>query len=470
MLEVAEALRLVLDNIGRNVAIDVPLDEALACVLADDIASDVDSPPHDKAMVDGYALMAADLSDGAGELVMLEEVTAGALPTKTVTRGYCTRIMTGAPLPAGADAVVMVERTEVFNDENVGADSHPRTSRDSSPTGSPMGIGSYKIGDGVASYRIRITGTVRPGQHIMRRGATMRAGEVVLRAGQIIRPAEIGLLAEVGRAMAPVIAPVSVAILSTGNELIDAAQTPGLGQIRNSNGPMLAALVRKAGATPIQLGIARDDELELRRLIAAGLRADMLVLSGGVSAGVLDLVPGILKELGVEQVFHKVNLKPGKPLWFGVKSSSLKSQASSLKPQVPAPSPQSQAPGTDVSGSPVFGLPGNPIGSLVCFELFVRPAIEKLSGRDCSLPSRAQRGTLTADFQHRGDRPTYFPVIVQQSAREPAGDDGNAFTVQPVRWAGSADLRGFTAANALAIFPAGDRAWRAEEAIEFVML
>jgi molybdopterin molybdotransferase len=400
MLSISEALSKVLASTGRLNSVRVPLGEALGLALAEDVTSDVDSPPHDKATVDGYAVVVADLASGSAELSILEEVTAGAVPKLAVSRGHCTRIMTGAPVPAGADAVVMVERTELL----------------------PGGA------------RVQIADRVTARQNIMPRGDSLRCGETVLLGGHEVRAAEIGLLAEVGRSEVSVFPRPRVALLSTGNELVEPQEQPAAGQIRNSNGPMLAAAVRRAGGVPVELGIARDEPADLRKKIEQGLAADMLVLSGGVSAGVLDLVPAVLRDLRVEQVFHKVRLKPGKPLWFGV------ARFESL----------------------VFGVPGNPVSSLVCFELFVRPAIAKLSGRDPDVGLRQLPAELTAEFVHRGDRPTYFPAVVRR--------EGRTISAEPIRWRGSGDLRGITAANALAVFTAGDRTWLTGEQVDVLLL
>jgi molybdopterin molybdotransferase len=228
----------------------------------------------------------------------------------------------------------------------------------------------------------------------------------------------------------------TLAVLATGNELVPAEQTPAPGHIRNSNGPMLLAAAQAAGAVAVDLKIARDDAQQLRSLIARGLEHDVLVISGGVSAGVLDLVPGVLAELGVQQVFHKVHLKPGKPLWFGVLA---RGPVDTL----------------------VFGLPGNPVSSLVCFELFVRPAIGQLAGRgDTSLVEVAAE--LAVDYLQRGDRPTYFPARL-------ANVDGR-HRVEPLRWQGSGDLRTLVQANALAYFPPGERAYRAGETVRVLQL
>jgi molybdopterin molybdotransferase len=391
MLNVDAALQRVLARAAQGPTTVVPTGEALGLVLADDVASDVDSPPHDKALVDGYAVRAADVVDGRAELTVLEEVTAGAVPTRAVTPGHATRIMTGAPLPDGADSVVMVEQTTSSTD------------------------------DGQQRVRLEMP-KFTSGQNIMRRAASMAHGDVVLRAGARLRAIESGVLAEVGRAAVKVVARPSLAVLSTGNELVPSVRRPGPGQIRNSNGPLLVAAAQMAGATAHDLGIAIDDAAELRQAIARGLGHDVLLISGGVSAGVLDLVPSVLADLGVEQVFHKVNLKPGKPVWFGVRSGHERSTL-------------------------VFGLPGNPVSSFVCFELFVRPALGKLAGRnDADL--HEFDAPLAAPFNQRSDRPTYHPARLQI-------DDAGQSTVEPLRWQGSGDLRTLVGANALAYFPPG---------------
>src|SRR5262245_26546100 len=199
MLTVEQALQLVLEQTQPLLAAPTRLADALGGVLAEPIVSDIDSPPHDKSVVDGYAVIATDAAAPGVELQILEEVTAGAIPTRTVEPGSATRVMTGAPIPAGADAVVMVEQTET------------------------------------SGNRVRLLQPVKPGQNIMRRATSLGEGETVLQAGKVVRPIELGLLAEVGRSMVATIVPPRVAILATGNELVRAEETPGAGQIRNSN-------------------------------------------------------------------------------------------------------------------------------------------------------------------------------------------------------------------------------------------
>jgi molybdopterin molybdotransferase len=306
--------------------------------------------------------------------------------------------------------------------------------------------------------RVRLEqSNVRAGQNIVRRATSLARGDVVLRKGTVIRPIEIGLLTEVGRTEVLVHRRPWLAVLSTGNELVDAGVVPGAGQIRNSNGPLLLAAARRAGAEVLTLGIARDRPEELASCIQRGLTCDVLVISGGVSAGVLDLVPAVLHAAGVEEVFHKVQLKPGKPLWFGVRPAV----GDLAAPVGPVPNRPTL----------VFGLPGNPVSTLVCFEVFVRPALAKLSGTAPVglLPLAARLG---ADFQHRGDRPTYFPGRLQDSSVSAGDGEANLMLplVSPLAWRGSGDLRTLSEANALIHFPAGERAYAAGEVVVVLLL
>jgi molybdopterin molybdotransferase len=260
----------------------------------------------------------------------------------------------------------------------------------------------------------------------------MCRGQTVLAAGMRLRPQEFGLLAAVGRTAVRVHPSPAVAVLSTGDEVVEAPQVPTHGQIRNSNGPMLAAQVASTGAVARCLGIAGDREDSLRPRIEEGLKSPVLLLSGGVSAGKRDLVPDVLGELGVEAHFHKVEMKPGKPVLFGTRGGSL-----------------------------VFGLPGNPVSTLVCFELFVRPAIRRLQGQPEPGP-RLLEATVAEDFTHRSDRPTYHP------ARLAFG--GNGWMVRRVAWFGSADLRAMIDANALVVLPKGDHRYVAGQRLQVLRL
>jgi molybdopterin molybdotransferase len=398
MRTVADAQALVLQHTTAVAATTVPLAPALGLVLAEDVVSDLDMPPFDKAMMDGYAVRVGDLPGGRGFLTVIEEITAGQTPTRALGAGQAARIMTGAPIPAGTEAVVQVERTRQAEDGRVHIEDPP----------------------------------LKAGQNVLPRGREMRAGDVVLHAGAVLRPQEIGVLATVGRLALRVIPRPSVAVLATGDELVEADQRPGPGQIRNGNGPTIVAQVTRAGGLPRSLGIARDRIDALRAMIADGLQCDVLILSGGVSAGKLDLVPGVLQELGVEAHFHKVEMKPGKPVFFGTRGRTL-----------------------------VFGLPGNPVSTFVCFELFVRPAVRLLRGvKDAG--TALPLAPLAGDFAYRTDRPTYHP------ARLDARPDG--WRVQPVPWFGSPDLRSLTACNCLVLLPVGDHQHRAGQAFPVLRL
>lgn len=403
MLCVEEAQSLVWQQALPRPPVSAPIGAALGSVLAEDIASPTDLPPYDKALVDGFAIAICE-GGPRDELVVLETVSAGQVPGQPVEPGTAVRIMTGAPVPAGANAVVMLEHTDLLRDD---------------------------------PERIRLReAPVRPGQNIMRRGQVLKQGARLLAAGCRLRPIETGLLAEMGRTTVRVCPRPVVSVLATGNELVMPGHPLGSGQIYNSNGPMLCGLVQQAGCRVLDLGIARDDVSDLRRRIGDGFESDVLILSGGVSAGLFDLVPQVLVELGVQPIFHKIRLKPGKPLWFGVLPS-------------------------DAGAKLVFGLPGNPVSTLVCFQLFVRPALARLAG-DVAAGIAHRSAILVGEHVQDSDRLTYFPA-----AR--VFRDGDAY-VEPVAWKGSSDLSSLARANCLLRLPAGQRRYRDGERVDIVDL
>ena len=419
MLTIEQALDLIAQNVAPLAPRRVPLAETAGLVLAEDVASDIDSPPYTKSMMDGYAVISSDLEPLRA---ILEEVAAGAVPQRSVAPGTATRIMTGAPLPEGADAVIPVEKTELV--------------------------------DGGRSVRL-LEPRLRPGQHVLPRGAALRAGNIVLHAGALLRPVEIAILAEVGQHSVQVYPRQRVAVLPTGNEIVPVSERPAMGQIRNSNGPMLMASVTKAGAEAIDCGVGRDDHEELRRRVEQGLAADILLLSGGVSAGKYDLVPEVLGDLGVEQVFHKVSLRPGKPLWFGIKRDGARRTL-------------------------VFGLPGNPVSSFVCFELFVRAAIGALAGRGFAHPASAI-ARLSKAYEHEGGRAACLPArltiarnAAQNATRSP--DERARFarvepaTVEILRWQGSADLAALADADCLVRLPEAKQSLEPGATVEVLLI
>jgi len=401
MIELADAIALVERMAGPLPPRRLSLPEAAGRSLVEPVVADVDSPPWDRAMMDGFAVRATDFGGRAGEIVELDvvaDLAAGDVLQRPIPAGGCVRIMTGAPVPPGTDAIVPVE---------------------SAVDGT---------GDRHAGRRVRLREErFRSGQHVGRRGAAFHAGDVVLPAGTRLTPAAIGLAAEAGATRVTAVAAARVAILSTGSELVPVDAQPAHGRTRNSNGPMIAAAVRACGAEPIPLGIAADRPEAIRSAVMQGLAADVLVLSGGVSAGDLDLVPETFAACGVEKVFHKVRLKPGKPVWFGTRT-----RAGQERPTL------------------VFGLPGNPASSLVCFELFVRPALAILAGRprqEWHLPRR--RGVLTAAAKAAADRPVYLPCRLAET--------GQRLDVTPLPWTGSSDLVGLAQADGLVALPPGSR-------------
>ncbi len=398
MLTVTEALEKLLASVTPQEITTEPLQNTLGLTLSKDIHSSTDSPPFDKSLMDGYAVRLADLATGVAMLKVIEVITAGRVPTRPIGPGEAAQIMTGTPLPEGADLVIKIEETE-------------RAGEDVSIKTKPPSAGANMI----------------------RRGTSIRSGDCVLRAGLTLNASRIGALAEMGQTFVPVRQRPRVAILATGDELVPLQQTPGPGQIRNSNEPMLAAQIESMGGIPVPLGIARDDRDELRAKIQQGLESDMLVLSGGVSAGTLDLVPSVLAESSVGEIFHKVEMKPGKPLWFGVKRHDLRSPCY------------------------VFGLPGNPVSSLVCCELFVRTAIRRFMGVEPAI-APPQLGRLEHEYSTRADRPTYHPARLTWTR------DGLGITLVP--WHGSSDLCGTVAANGMAYFPGEARQYCLGDSVE----
>lgn len=398
MLSVDEALGTVLLHAKPRAVLSVELaDLPLGYVLAEEIQSDIDSPPYTKSMMDGYALRSEDCINPPTILQVAEEIAAGKMPTKTVAKGQASRVMTGAPIPDGADAVVMVERTEL-----------------------------------VSPNEVRVQVSAKRGQHILERGKEMKAGEVVLSPGTILGPQDLGMLAAVGHKTVSVLPKPKVGVLPTGDEIVEPQTRPGPGQIRNSNGLMLLGQVERSKAIPQYLGIARDTVESLRTLIKQGIdENDVLLLSGGVSAGKYDLVPGVLQELGVISHFHKVLMKPGKPLYFGTRGDKL-----------------------------IFGLPGNPVSSFVCFELFVRPALNRMRGMTKSELVKA-RLPIGADFRTENDRPTYWPAKIEWD------QDPRLFALP---WGGSAFLRDLQSANALLAVPQGEQAFAKSEMVEALLI
>ncbi|MBI3601013.1 MAG: molybdopterin molybdotransferase MoeA, partial [Nitrospinae bacterium] len=375
MIPVDKALQIIVeksDVIERTET--VGLDSANGRILAEDIFSDIDIPPFNKSSMDGYAVISEDLTSLPAELDVIEEIPAGYFPTKRVIKGTASKIMTGAPVSEGADAVVMVENTEDLQG------------------------------------KVKILSKVKKGDNISIKGEDVKKGEKILSKGTKFRCQEISMLASTGNHKVKVLSRPKVSILATGTELVEPDRFPSFGQIRNSNSYSLFAQCQSAGANPEYLGISVDEEKDLMGKIKKGLDSDMLLISGGVSMGDYDFVPSILKEADVKIVFEKVAIKPGKPVLFGTKGKTL-----------------------------VFGMPGNPVSTMVIFELFVKPALKKMSGdtANCNFKGKAR---LNKDFKRkRAERQEYIPAAISCS--------GGKTTAIPVESHGSADMMSLTKAN-----------------------
>ncbi|HWP28561.1 MAG TPA: gephyrin-like molybdotransferase Glp, partial [Chloroflexota bacterium] len=345
LLSVDEALAAILEKIPVLEPEEVFLDEALGRVLAEDIYADIDVPPFDNSAMDGYAVIAADTAPATPErpvvLRVVADLPAGYLPQTPVRHGEAVRIMTGAPMPPGADAIVRVEDTA--------------------------------RGEGV----VLVYAPTRPGRDVRRAGEDVRAGERILPRGTYVRPAEVGMLAMLGRRRVRVIRRPRVAVLTTGDELVDVDEPLTPGKIRNINLYSLIAQVRWCGGEPISLGVARDTVEELEAKIRAGMAADLLVTSAGVSVGDYDVVKTVLDKLG-QIDFWRVNMKPAKPIAFG-----------------------------RIGNTPMFGLPGNPASSMVAFEEFVRPAILKMQGRR-ALRHPTLQAVAEVALDNRGGRRSFI--------------------------------------------------------------
>ena len=365
------------------------LDEALGRILAVDVAADRDQPPFPRVTRDGFAVRAADVAGAAPgtpvSLSVLGEALPGALFPGEVGARECVEIMTGAALPRGADAVVMVEYTR------------------------RPGPGTVAIERAVAAD-----------ENVVARGSELAAGAVALPARHRLDPSALGLLASIGCARPEVFARPRVAIVTTGDELVELEETPRPTEIRNSNRHSLAAQVTRAGGTPRPARIARDDRQALREVIEEALAgADLLLLSGGVSMGKYDFVEDVLAALGGRVVFDGVAIRPGKPLVFG-----------------------------QVRGVPFFGLPGNPLSTIVTFELFVRPALALLGGANAA-PLHFTQAPLAQDHSQRAVPLTVFvPARFEESGRVTA--------VRPVPSQGSGDLAAMARADCLMVVAPGE--------------
>ncbi len=393
-LEFDEARRIVIETVRpfvRELKTElVPLDGAHGRVIAQAVRAERDYPALERSLRDGYAVRATDVP---GTLSVRGEVRAGDQEKAPLGAGEALEIMTGAPVPMGADAVIMVEHVTRSGDQ-------------------------VKIGQ-----------SAEPGQFINQRGAEARQGDVLIPAQTKLDASHISVLAAEGRTSVSVVAKLRVAILATGDEIVALDQRPAPHQIRNSNSYMLAALVRATGAEAAILPVAIDTKDSLIPLLRLGLKYDLLLVTGGVSAGKYDLVKPALRELGVEFHFERVRIQPGQPTAFGT-----------------------------ASGKPVFGLPGNPGSSLITFQLFARPALELLAGiSDPGLPLLS--ACFEAPFRHKGGLTRFLPARLSE--------DGQRLC--HISWQGSSDIPALAKANCFLVADHDREAWAVGDSIRVML-
>jgi molybdopterin molybdotransferase len=409
VISVDEALEKVLESVAVLEAEERPVLDCLGQVLAQDIASPINIPPRDNSAMDGYAVRAAD-SRGASKksprlLRVIETVTAGANPKRELKAGEATRIMTGAPIPKSANAVVKFEDTD-----------------EPERQGTPQEIG--------------ILVEAEPGLEIRRAGEDISAGSLVLKKGTVVRPAEVGIMASLGLTKVKVIRRPVVAILATGDELVEVSQPLAGDKIYNSNSYSLAALVLRYGGVPMILGIAADSEESLVSKLRPAQKADVVITSGGVSLGDSDRVREVLAKQG-EIIFWQVRERPGKPLTFGV-----------LK-------------GKGGRKIPFFGLAGNPVSAMINFELFARPAILKMMGRK-RLTKPIIEAVVEEEIENTDGRRVFSRAIVEKR--------GDSYFARPTGPQGSGILTSMALANGLVIVPEDKSGVKPGDVVKVMML
>jgi molybdopterin molybdotransferase len=400
MIPVDEALDKILSHVLPLGFEKVSLLDALGRVIGEDIYAKRNIPPLDNSAMDGYALKSEDVRKASQNhpvrLVVIEDLPAGFISTKTIEKGKAIRIMTGAPIPKGADTVVPVEVT--------------------------------KKEDGF----VLIFKAADPGENIRESGEDVKQGDRVISKGDIVRPAEVGMLASVGRSFVSVYQRPLVAIVCTGDELVDVDGDLNEGKIISSNSYTIGAQVKDCGAIPLQLGIAKDRKEEIEEKLRQGIRADVLISSAGVSVGDYDFVKDVMKHLGVEMVFWKVAMRPGQPLAFGT-----------------------------MGGKPVFGLPGNPVSSMISFEQFVRPSLLKMMGcRQIFRP--LVEAVLKEEIKKIAGR-RYF-------VRGSVSFENTQYMVSTTGEQGSGMLRSMVRANCLIVIPEDQEIVRAGEKVKVQLL
>ncbi len=383
MIKTEEALKIILGSVDSLDSETVDIIDSSGRVLAEDVYSDCDIPAFDYSAMDGYALKFSDTKGGSSEspviLEVIGELRAGAVSSSKIEDNQAIKIMTGAPIPEGADAVIMVENTRAS-----GAD-------------------------------VKILEEVKEGKNIRRAGEDIKNGDLVIQKGMLLNGAHAGMLAALGMPWIRVIRKPKVAILATGDEIVDIEEKIERGKVRNSNAYSLYSQVLTCGGIPVNKGIAKDEAGELRAKLKSCLDCDVILTSGGVSMGEYDLVKDVMVEMGMELKFWKVAIRPGKPLLFGV-----------------------------IGGKPFFGLPGNPVSSMVVFEIFLRPAILKILGQE-----RDDRKEIEAVLEEDIEKKKGLRFFIRAQTQWRDG----VYMTRTTGPQGSGILRSMVLANSLIILP-----------------
>lgn len=395
LISVKTARDIILRHAVSRHVCRVGLKEAFNRVLAQDVLANQDSPDFDKSFMDGYAVRCEDIPYAPKTLKIIGQVRAGQIPKFSLRKGSCAKIATGAMVPKECDVVVIKEKTCL------------------------------------SAEVVKILSRPTAGDNIYRKGQFFKKGERLLRRGATLNSATIGLLASQGISKVKVFGVPRVALLSTGDEIVDLGSKKKTGGVWNATAPMLEALLGVLGPAPRYLGLIQDRPDRMLKKITEGLKYDILIITGAVSAGDFDFVPRVLKKAGVNVLFHKVAIRPGKPLLFGRCGHRL-----------------------------IFGLPGNPVSGWLDFLLFIKPAIQKMQG--FNVKANLQQGRLGKTISHEPDRLSFWPARV--SSR------GSTFKVDPLRYGGSADLGALAKANALVLLNRHQKTFAKNSRIQFLKI
>lgn len=394
MMQYEEALENILKNAYPLSAEKVMIEESVGRILKEDIYSKIKMPPFDKAAMDGYAINVQDVKNVPIKLRNIGIIQAGDIFEEKLTKGDCVKIMTGAPLPPGTDSVVMIEDTRQFDDF------------------------------------VEILKVIKKGENVCFQGEDIGEGQKVIDQGTKISSSHVAVLATVGRRFVRMSGKPRVSILNTGGEIVQPGVKLSKNKIYNSNGPMLQALLKSDGVESCFLGIVKDNIEELKRVIKDGFKANILLISGGVSMGEYDLIPEVLVNMEVKKIFHKVNIKPGKPLFFGIKNKTL-----------------------------IFGIPGNPISNFLAYLIFIRPALYKMLGHSNFQPE-FKTGLIDREFNTKTERKHFVLVKITKNK--------NHCYLTPIFSHGSADILALSKADGFMVVDGNISTIKKNSKIQFI--